>query len=271
MITACIQLLFYRGAAIKTILITAIKGGTGKTKVTAGLGKALARQDKKVAFLDLDYFAPNLDVELDVTAELDGDGNGHIIPSMAPCGCQFVSFGQVYVVDQAVTVAEDSAVYDIQQLLSKDSILWDSPDFLVADTAPTSSGIIQASLLVPDLLGVIIVSQPSRVSRADLLRSLSLMKDKQVPVLGVVINQAFYICPKCGHQSSAYDLSPDDITAAVNRWHVPVLGSIPHAANLDAYFDDLATKVLKTQPVVIEPDKNVTSVPRRLMTWLGKI
>jgi len=55
------------------IVISAVKGGTGKTKVTAGIGKALARQGKRVAFLDLDYFAPNLDVELEVTDPLEGD------------------------------------------------------------------------------------------------------------------------------------------------------------------------------------------------------
>ncbi len=253
------------------IVISAIKGGVGKTKVAAGLGKALARQGKKVAFLDLDFFAPNLDVELEVTAPLEGDGNGHVVPSHTSDGSQFVSLGQVYVPDQAVTVTEESAIYDIEQLLKPDVIQWEDADYMVIDTAPTSSGVIQACLLAPDLIGTIIVSQPSRVSRADLLRSLSLMKDKKIPILGVVINQAYYICPSCGATSAAYDLTAEDIEAVVNKYHVPILGKIPHAGDLNKYFDELATAVLTATPIILATEKRVSAIPRRLMSWIGKV
>ncbi len=252
-------------------MISAVKGGVGKTKITAGLGKALARQGKKVAVLDLDFFAPNLDIEFEVIAPLEGDGNGHVIPSHTPDGSQFVSLGQVYVSDQAVTVGEESAIYDIEQLLKPGVIQWEPADYMVIDTAPTSSGVIQACLLVPDLVGTIIVSQPSRVSRADLLRSLSLMKDKRVPILGVVVNQAYYICPACGHESPAYDLTPEDIGVVVSKYHVPVLGNIPHTGDLDKYFDELAVQVLAASPVILAGEKRVSALPRRLMSWIGKV
>jgi ATP-binding protein involved in chromosome partitioning len=243
----------------------------GKTKVTAGLAKALARKGLKIAALDLDFFAPTLDVELDVTESLEGDGNGHVIPSHTPGGLQFVSLGQVYVADQAVTVNEDAAIYDIEQLLKPGVIQWEPYDYMVIDTAPTSSGVIQSCFLCPELIGTIIISQPSKVSRADLYRSLSLMKDKQVPVLGAVVNQAYYVCPSCGATSPAYDLTPEDIEAVVSKYHVPVLGKIPHAGNLDKYFDELATAVLAATPVLLAGEKRVSPIPRKLMGWIGRV
>jgi len=252
-------------------VVSAVKGGTGKTKVTAGLGKALARQGKKVAFLDLDYFAPNLDVELEVTSALEGDGCGHVLPSHTPDGSQFISLGQIYVADQAVTVGEEAAIYDIEQLLKPETIQWEPFDYMVIDTAPTSSGVIQACLLVPGLLGTILISQPSKVSRADLYRSLSLMKDKQVPVLGAVVNQACYVCPSCGATSPAYDLTPKDIEDVVSKYHVPVLGRIPHAGDLDKYFDELAAAVMKAAPVLLAGEKRVAPIPRKLMGWIGRV
>lgn len=248
-----------------------MKGGTGKTKVTAGLGKSLARQGNRVAFLDLDYFGPTLDVELGVTAQLDGDGYGHVIPSKTPEGSQFVSFGQVYVHDQAVTVSEESAVYEIAQILSDGYILWDSPDYLLIDTAPTSSGTIQASLAAPNLLGTVIVSQPSRLSRADLLRSLSLMKDKRVPVLGVVVNQGYYICPQCNHQAAVYDLTPADIEKVATEWGLPILGVIPHSGQLDEYFDAVVAQLLVATPLLLPEDRRASKVVRRLMSWIGNL
>ena len=259
------------GDSIKTFICSAVKGGVGKTKVTAGLAKALARKGFKVAALDLDFFAPNLDVELDVKESLEGDGNGHVLPSHTPDGLQFVSLGQVYVFDQAVTVGEEEAIYYIEQLLKPEAILWEPYDYLVIDTAPTSSGVIQACFLVPDLVGTIIISQPSRVSRADLYRSLSLMKDKQVPVLGAVVNQAYYVCPSCGTTSPAYDLTPEDIEEVVSKYHVPVLGKIPHAGNLDKYFDELATTAIAATPVLMAGEKRVSPIPRKLMGWIGRV
>jgi ATP-binding protein involved in chromosome partitioning len=256
---------------MKSLICCAVKGGVGKTTTTAGIGKALCRQGKKVAYLDLDYFGPTLNLELKVTEPLDGDGHGHIIPSHAPDGSQFVSFGQVYIRDQAVTVNEDSAVYEISQLLEDGSILWDSPDYLMIDTAPTSSGTIQASLKAPGLLGAVIVTQPSDLSEADLLRSFSLMKDKRVPILGVVINQGYYICPKCGTESALYDLKSSDITEICEKWDIPVLGMIPHSANLDDYFDTLAQNVLAAVPVILPEDKKPSKSVRRVLGWLGKI
>jgi len=253
------------------IVISAVKGGTGKTKVTAGIGKALARQGKRVAFLDLDYFAPNLDVELEVTDPLEGDGCGHVLPSHTPDGSQFMSLGQIYVTDQAVTVGEDAAIYDIKQLLKPETIQWEPFDYMVIDTAPTSSGVIQACLLIPGLLGTILISQPSRVSRADLYRSISLMKDKQVPVLGAVVNQAYYVCPSCGATSPAYDLTPEDIEAVVSKYHVPVLGKIPHAGNLDKYFDELAIAVMAATPVLLAGEKRVSPIPRKMMGCIGRV
>jgi hypothetical protein len=97
------------------------------------------------------------------------------------------------------------------------------------------------------------------------------MKDKQVPVLGAVVNQACYVCPSCGATSPAYDLTPEDIEAVVNKYHVPVLGKIPHAGDLDKYFDQLATAVLAATPVIITGEKRVSPLPRKMMGWIGRV
>lgn len=254
---------------MRSIVISAIKGGVGKTKVAAQIGRALARQGKRVAFLDLDYFAPNLDVELNaVNTSLDGTGYGEIIPAITPEGFQFVSLGLIYLQDQAVMVGEQDAVREISQLQGQ--VKWNSPDFLVVDTAPTSSGVIQASLKAPSLLGTIIVTHPSQVAKADLLRSLSLMKDKRIPILGVVINQAYYVCPECGHRELTYDLRSEDIDKICADWGVEVLGIIPHSQRLDGYFDAMAGKVIEGAPILLPEERKPSRLPRRLMSWLLK-
>jgi ATP-binding protein involved in chromosome partitioning len=46
-----------------------------------------------------------------------------------------------------------------------------------------------------------------------------------VPVLGIVENMSYYICPKCGHREEIFKHGGGERTA--NRLNVPFLGSIP--------------------------------------------
>jgi len=255
---------------MKTVLVTAIKGGVGKTTVTAGLGRALARAGQRVAFMDLDLFAPNLDVELGAIGQLQGTGDGQIIPLKTREGFELVSMGSLYLPDQAVTLDELESTPLVAELLRSGEVLWDSPDFLIVDTAPTSGAVIQASLAAPGLLGAVIVTHASSVARADLLRSLSLMRDRQVPLLGVVVNQAVRTCGKCGHQERLHDLWPQDIEEACTPWQVPVLASLPHGDGLQPHFDTLATIVLRSAPAVIKGEAKPGVLPRKILALMDR-
>ena len=258
-----------RKEQMRTLICSAIKGGVGKTTVTAGLGRALARRGYKVAYLDCDFFAPNLNVELGANGELTGTGSGQIIPVVTPEGFELVSMGSVYVPDQAVTLSEEAAIPQITELLRPGEIRWNSPDFLLIDTAPTSGAVIQASLNAPDLLGTIIITHPSRMARADLLRSLSLMRDKRIPIFGVVVNQAYWEC-LCGHREATFDLTPEDIEEACRPWGVEVVGVIPHSRDLAGHFDALAERVLVATPVVVPEEPKPSRLGRRLMDLVSK-
>lgn len=50
----------------RVVVITSGKGGVGKTTLTASLGRALARKNKRVVLMDADLGLNNLDVVLDV-------------------------------------------------------------------------------------------------------------------------------------------------------------------------------------------------------------
>lgn len=54
----------------RVIVVTSGKGGVGKTTVTAGLGRALARQNKRVVLMDADLGLNNLDVVLDAESRV---------------------------------------------------------------------------------------------------------------------------------------------------------------------------------------------------------
>jgi len=229
-----------------------LKGGTGKTKVVGELGRALRRAGKSVSMADCDYRAPDLDIELGLGRDAHpGRAPGNRIrPVGTPEGFEFFSFVYLYPRDQAISLPEDIVVADIEDALGK--IAWNPSDFLLVDSAPTTSGTVRAAFRAENLLGAVCVTQPSKAARADLLRTLSLLQDSDIPALGVVCNQAYYVCPH-GEEVRKFDLRARDIQKVCSDWGVPWLGEVPEAVGsqpLAPHFDGVVRRMLDSTPAV---------------------
>jgi ATP-binding protein involved in chromosome partitioning len=111
----------------------------------------------------------------------------------------------------------------LQQFI--EDVEWGELDYLVVDLPP-GTGDAQLSLtqLLP-LTGVVIVSTPQEVALIDVEKAVSMFKKLEVPILGIVENMSYYICPTCGHN--------DDIFARgggaklAETLGVPLLGEVP--------------------------------------------
>ncbi|GAI50716.1 unnamed protein product, partial [marine sediment metagenome] len=79
----------------------------------------------------------------------------------------------------------------VTELLSKDIVTWPEPlDFMIADLPPsTSNEMFSFFDQIKDLFGVVIVSQPAKISTIGLTRTIDLLRVKQIPILGLVANQ----------------------------------------------------------------------------------
>ena len=54
---------------------------------------------------------------------------------------------------------------------------------------------------LPNLLGVVIVSQRSEISALGMRRTVDFLRLKEVPIIGLVSMMDGYLCPKCGGTS----------------------------------------------------------------------
>lgn len=257
----------------KTVICSSVKGGTGKTKTAAELARAFKRKGYRVGIADFDYQAPNMEAELGIGNPLDMDAvDRKIIPAVTEEGFQLVSFSSLHAPGEAVLVDESVAVRELSELQRPGEIAWDNRDFVIVDSAPSSSKSVQISLSAPNSLGTILVTQPSNAAREDLVRSFSLMRERRVPILGVVLNHAIYICPHCGYVSGKlYDIDTSEVEKLCMDWGIEVLARIPLGKKLDTYFDDLADKVLRAEPKTLKREKKKASEGWRLVQWLGKL
>ena len=240
---------------MRLVVICSLKGGVGKTTVAIGTARALRDKGYKVGILDLDYRTPNIPVALDDgVARLNHTYNGDVLIPPVIEGIRVMSMAYIWPDWKCVQVEDSDAMEDVRHLLTPGIIDWSDVDYLVVDTPPTSTGVVRVALEASGIVGAIVVTHSSRVSRMDAVRTIDLFAEKEVPIIGLVCNQSV------GEDGELrYDLSPDDIKKVAQDYNIPYLGTIPHSrGDLSSYFSDMADTILSNNPVTLkikEPDK----------------
>jgi ATP-binding protein involved in chromosome partitioning len=83
----------------------------------------------------------------------------------------------------------------VQQFLH--GVEWGELDYLVIDLPP-GTGDVQLSLIqTAPITGAIIVTTPSEVSLEDGRKAVQMFRQVRVPVLGLIENMSYLICPHC--------------------------------------------------------------------------
>jgi ATP-binding protein involved in chromosome partitioning len=264
---------------MKVIPVQALKGGVGKTKICVGLGRALASLGYKVGFIDVDWVAPNLHLQLgiddDIELVLSSGVGDKIQPVISPEGFPVLSSSFIFPSDQAICMDEASTIRDIEEIISNGVVEWGDLDYLLMDTPPTTSRFISAALSVSNMQGVVLVVQPAVSAMADLVRTLSLLQDQRVPVLGLIGNQVYVNCPH-GDRINLYELGEEDIRSFCGSHKIPYLGSLPHilpregaAANDIPGMTVIASRLRESEPVFLEKDV-FSRMPYKLLLALAK-
>jgi ATP-binding protein involved in chromosome partitioning len=223
------------------IAIGSGKGGVGKTTVAANLAVALAATGARVGLLDGDIYGPNLPRMLGVSTQPSSRA-GKIVPVEA-CGLRFMSMGLL--VDQGDAVvwrgpmlhgAIKSFLHDVE---------WGDLDYLLVDLPP-GTGDVQLSLVQQTFVaGAVVVTTPSTVAIEDAVKAVSMFRMLEVPVLGVIENMSYFVCPGCHARHGIFNSgSPEVRTETLG---IPFLGAIPLHADIRAGGDD-GRPVVLAQP-----------------------
>jgi len=208
----------------RIVAVGAGKGGVGKSTVSVNLAVALAQQGKRVGLLDADIYGPSAAVMTGCTDhQAQGDAHQRVIPAERH-GVRVVSIAFLLPDDQSAVVWRGPMVGKmIQQLLT--SVAWGELDYLIVDLPPgTGDAVLSLSQTVP-LTGAVVVTTPQDVALLDVLKAMEMFEQVKVPVVGVVENMAGFTCPKCGETTDIFLKGAGK--KAAERFHVPLLGSLP--------------------------------------------
>ena len=111
----------------------------------------------------------------------------------------------------------------IQQFLQ--DVDWGELDYLVIDLPPgTGDAVLTLTQSLP-LTGAIVVSTPQDVAMADAKKGINMFKKVEVPILGIVENMSYFLCPHCDKRTEIFDHGGGKKTS--RQFKIPFLGEIP--------------------------------------------
>jgi ATP-binding protein involved in chromosome partitioning len=205
----------------KVIAISSGKGGVGKSTVASNLAIALVKQGARVGLMDADIYGPNIPRMMGVNAPPPVE-NEKIIPLQAH-GVKIMSLGFMIERDQPAIWRGPIIMKIITQFLR--DVQWGELDYFLVDMPP-GTGDAQLSLVQATMVhGAIIVTTPQEVASGDALRGAKMFQRVAVPVLGVIENMSYFICPHCSTKHRIFGSGGGKRLA--DELDVPLLGEIP--------------------------------------------
>jgi ATP-binding protein involved in chromosome partitioning len=209
-------------AGVQSIIpVVSGKGGVGKSTVAVNLAYTLARLGNKVGLLDLDIFGPSVHKMLNATTPLAVAGN-QIIPHEKE-GLKIISIGMAIDDEEALVIRGPMVMKLVNQLLNQ--VNWGELDYLVVDMPPGTGDIPLSLVQQLEVTGAVVVTTPQDISLIDVRRAVSMFKQTQTPILGVVENMSHYVCQKCGDVAHIFGKGGGKTEAA--RLGLPLIAQIP--------------------------------------------
>ncbi len=197
------------------------KGGVGKSTVAVNLALGLHKTGASVGLLDADIYGPNVPTMMGINHSMQPTGTG--IPYAENFGIKVMSMGFFLPEGQAVVWRGPMIHGAIQQMLR--DVEWGEMDYLIVDLPPgTGDAVLSLAQLVP-LTGAVVVVTPSVVALEDGTKAIGMFKKLNVPLLGLIENMSYYVCPHCGEPVDIFGKGGGQRLA--QKCGIDFLGEIP--------------------------------------------
>ena len=223
------------------VAVASGKGGVGKSTTSINLALGLAANGQKVGVLDADIYGPSMPRLLGLTGRPQAEGR--LLHPMENFGIKVMSMGFLVEEDTPMIWRGPMVISALTQMLRE--VAWGELDVLIVDMPPgTGDAQLTMAQQVP-LSGAVIVSTPQDLALIDARKGLNMFRKVDVPLLGIVENMSYFLCPSCGERSDIF--GHGGARDEADRIGVPFLGEVPLAMRVRET-SDAGTPIVVSDP-----------------------
>ncbi len=204
------------------VAVGAGKGGVGKSTTAVNVAVALAQRGARVGLMDTDVYGPNIPQMLGIHLPPEVNAEQKIIPPQAH-GIKAISMGMLVPEGQAVIWRGPMLHSAVQQFMR--DVVWGELDYLVVDLPPGTGDVSLSMAQSVPVAGALVVTTPQGVSVSDVKKAVSMFRQLNIPVLGVMENMSHFVCGHCGERTDIFGNGGGERMAA--EMGIPFLGGVP--------------------------------------------
>lgn len=228
---------------IKNIIaVMSGKGGVGKSTMSTMIGKDLNKKGYKVGILDADITGPSIPRLLKIKNEKLFGNQAGIIPAKSKEGISVMSVNLLMDDEEQPAILRGSVISATVKQFWTD-VYWGELDFLIIDMPPGTGDVPLTVMQSIPISGVVIVSTPQDMVSMIVAKSLNMTRSLNIPVIGVIENMSYLLCPNCDTKIKLFE--NENLDEYIKRMNTTLLGELPMCKDIAQLSSEKAEKYNK--------------------------
>ena len=209
------------------------KGGVGKSAVTAMLAVSMKRQGYDVAILDADITGPSIPKAFGIDKKASGSELG-MFPVRSKTGIDIMSVNLLLQNETDPVIWRGPIIANTVKQFWTD-VIWGEVDYMFIDMPPGTGDVLLTVFQSIEIDGIIIVTSPQELVSMVVSKAVNMAKKMDIPILGIIENMSYFVCPDCGSRHELFGKSSLEKTAAAHD--LKILARIPLDPKISAACD----------------------------------
>ena len=209
--TSMLEPLNEHSSVKKVIGIVSGKGGVGKSMVTSLLATLISRKGYNVGILDADITGPSIPKAFGVSGQITGF-DGFMVPKISHGGIKIMSANLLLEKEDVPVIWRGPVIAGAVKQFWTDTV-WEDLDFMFIDMPPGTGDVPLTVFQSIPLDGIVMVTSPQDLVSLVVAKAVNMAKTMQIPIIGLVENMSYVVCPDCGKKIEIFGKSKTEETA----------------------------------------------------------
>lgn len=207
----------------RVIGVVSGKGGVGKSLVTSLLAVEMTKRGYQCAIIDADITGPSIPKAFGIKDRATGDEN-FLMPPVSKTGIPIMSVNLFLENESDPVVWRGPVIAGVIKQFWKD-VVYGDVDYMFVDMPPGTGDVPLTVFQSLPLDGIIIITSPQELVGMIVGKAIKMAKLMNIPVIGVIENFAYAVCPDCGKKIEVFGKS--HLEEIATKFRLPMLAQLP--------------------------------------------